>query len=54
MAYEMIYNFLDPSVTDPEIDWLFEGIKNTLSIYLPFRIGFRTPEYFESPMACNV
>ena len=51
MAYETIHNFLGPSPSDPAIDWLFEGIKNTLSIYLPFRTGFRTPDYFESTMA---
>ena len=53
MAYEMIHNFLGPSVVDPEIDWLFEGIKNTLSIYLPFRTGFRTPDYFQHTMAMH-
>ena len=51
MAYEMLHNFLGLSVTNPGIDWLFEGIKNALSIYLPFRIGFRTPDYFQHTMA---
>lgn len=51
MAYEMVHNFLGPSPTDPSIDWLFEGIKNTLSVYLPFRTGFRTPDYFQATMA---
>jgi hypothetical protein len=53
MAYEMIHLFLGPSTTDPGIDWLFEGIKNTLSIYLPFRTGFRPPDYFQATMAMN-
>ena len=53
MAYEMVHNFLGPSVTDSEIEWLFEGIKNTLSIYLPFRTGFRTSDYFQSTMAMH-
>ena len=52
MAYEMVHNFLRPSVSD-QIDWLFEGIKNTLSIYLPFRTGFRTPDHFQSTMAMH-
>jgi hypothetical protein len=39
MAYEMVYTFLGPSCTDHEIDWLVEGIKNTLSIYFPFRLA---------------
>ena len=51
MAHEMVHNFLGPSVTDKKIDWLFDGIKNTLSIYLPFRTGFRTLDYFQSKMA---
>jgi hypothetical protein len=53
MAYEMEHNFLGPSVTDPDIDWLFEGIKNTLSIYLPFRPPnqFRTGHYFQSTLS---
>jgi hypothetical protein len=53
MAYEIVHNFLGPSVTDERIDWLFEGIKNTLSIYLPFRTGFRTPDYFQHTMAMH-
>ena len=53
MAYEMVHNFLGPSVVDPEIDWLFEGIKHTLSIYLPFRPPnqFRTGHYFQETLS---
>ena len=53
MAYEMVHNFLGPSITDSNIDWLFEGIKNTLSIYLPFRPPnqFRTGHYFQSTLS---
>lgn len=53
MSYEIVHNFLGPSVTDPNINWLFDGIKNTLSIYLPFRTGFRTPDYFQHNMAMH-
>lgn len=39
LAYEMAHNWLGPPVTDG-IDWLYEGIKNCLSIYFPFRNKF--------------
>jgi hypothetical protein len=50
IAYEMVHNFLGLSVTSPDIDWLFEGIKHALSVYLPFRPPnqFRTGDYFQS------
>ena len=51
LAYEITHVFLGPSSTDRDhVDWLFEGIKNTLSIYLPFRPPkqFRTGEYFQA------
>ncbi|RFU32834.1 hypothetical protein B7463_g3487, partial [Scytalidium lignicola] len=53
MAYEMVHNFLGPSVINPKIDWLFEGIKHTLSIYLPFRPPnqFRTGHYFQDTIS---
>lgn len=53
MAYEMVHNFLGPSMTDSKIDWLFEGIKHTLSIYLPFRPPnqFRTGHYFQETLS---
>jgi len=53
MAYEMVHNFLGPSIAEPRIDWLFEGIKHTLSIYLPFRPPnqFRTGHYFQETLS---
>ncbi|RFU28464.1 hypothetical protein B7463_g7895, partial [Scytalidium lignicola] len=53
MAYEMVHSFLGPSVVDPKINWFFEGIKNTLSIYLPFRPPnqFRTGHYFQETLS---
>jgi hypothetical protein len=39
LAYEMAHNWLGPPVTDG-IDWLYEGIKNALSVYFPFGISF--------------
>lgn len=53
MAYEMVHSFLGPSATDATIDWLFEGIKHLLSIYLPFRPPnqFRTGHYFQSTLS---
>lgn len=55
MAYEMIHSFLGPSLADPSIDWLFEGIKHALSIYLPFRPPnqFRTGHYFQSTLSMH-
>jgi hypothetical protein len=43
----MAHNWLGPPVTDG-IDWLYEGIKNCLSIYFPFRNKFRTGHYFQA------
>ena len=51
MSREMVHNWLGPSATDDTIDWLFEGISETLSIYLPFRTGFRTGDYFSSSLS---
>ncbi|KAF8865277.1 hypothetical protein BDZ45DRAFT_441517 [Acephala macrosclerotiorum] len=48
MAYEMSHLFLGPPVTTKDVDWLYEGIKNCLSIYMPFRNGFRTGHYFQA------
>jgi hypothetical protein len=48
MSREMVHNWLGPSATDDTIDWLFEGISETLSIYLPCRTGLRTGDYFSS------
>lgn len=47
VAYEMAHNWLGPPVTKG-IDWLYEGIKNCLSIYFPFRNKFRTGHYFQA------
>lgn len=47
MAYEMSHLYLGPSVTAKDEDWLYDGIKNCLSIYMPFRNGFRTGHYFQ-------
>ncbi|KAL5326945.1 hypothetical protein ACEPPN_004634 [Leptodophora sp. 'Broadleaf-Isolate-01'] len=53
MAYEMVHSFLGPSVTNPDIDWIFEGIKHTLSVYLPFRPPnqFRPGHYFQETLS---
>lgn len=48
MAYEMSHLYLGPPVTRKGMDWLYEGIKNCLSIYMPFRLGFRTGQYFQA------
>lgn len=50
LAYEMAHNWLGPPVTDG-IDWLYEGIKNCLSIYFPFRNKFRTAHYFQTTIS---
>jgi hypothetical protein len=50
MSQEMVHNWLGPSPTDETIDWLYEGISNTLSIYLPFRTGIRDGDYFSSTL----
>jgi predicted metalloprotease with PDZ domain len=50
MSHELVRNFLGPKDPD-DIDWLFEGISNVLSIYLPFRNGFRTSDYFSSTLS---
>jgi hypothetical protein len=47
MAYEMSHNWLGPRSTGKEIDWFYEGLKNCLSIYFPYRNGFRTDHYFQ-------
>jgi hypothetical protein len=51
VAYEMLQNWLGPSTTDDGIDWLYEGIKNCLSIFFPFRFKFRTGHYFQSTIS---
>lgn len=53
MAYEMVHKYLGPPITEPGIDFLFEGIKHALSIYLPFRPPnqFRTGEYFQATLS---
>jgi hypothetical protein len=51
MSHEMVHNWLGPSATDDTIDWLYEGIRETLSIYLPFRTGFRSGDYFSSTLS---
>jgi hypothetical protein len=51
MSHEMVHNWLGPSATDDAIDWLYEGIRDTLSIYLPFRTGFRSGDYFSSTLS---
>jgi len=33
------------------IDWLYEGIKNVVSVYFPFRNKFRTGHYFQSTIS---
>lgn len=46
MAHEMSHIWLGPSVME-SVDWLYEGIKNCLSIYMPFRLhGPRSGDYF--------
>jgi hypothetical protein len=45
LAYEMAHNWLGPPIANG-IDWLYEGIKNALSVYFPFRNKFRTGYYF--------
>jgi hypothetical protein len=55
LSYEIVHNFLGPlphppSPSPPGTNWLYEGIKNTLSIYyFPFRLKFRTGDYFSYP-----
>jgi len=51
IAYEMAHNWLGPTAPDSGIDWLYDGIKNCLSIYFPFRNGFRTGHYFQSTVS---
>jgi hypothetical protein len=53
MSHEMVYNFLGPPPhsTHPNLDVLYEGIKNTLSIYFPFRNKFRSGDYFSSTLS---
>jgi hypothetical protein len=48
MAYEISRIYLGPPVTSKDMEWLYEGIKNCLSIYMPFRNGFRTGHYFQA------
>jgi hypothetical protein len=50
LVYEMAHNWLGPPVTDG-IDWLYEGIKNAVSVYFPFRNKFRTGHYFQSTIS---
>jgi hypothetical protein len=50
LAYEMAHIWLGPPVTDG-IDWLYEGIKNAMSVYFPFRNKFRTGHYFQSTIS---
>ncbi|KAH7403315.1 hypothetical protein BKA64DRAFT_446872 [Cadophora sp. MPI-SDFR-AT-0126] len=48
MAYEMSHIWLGPSAVEG-VDWLYEGIKNCLSIYMPFRHqGPRSGHYFQA------
>ena len=49
-AYEMAHNWLGPPATEG-IDWLYEGIKNCLSIYFPFRNRFRSAHYFQATIS---
>jgi hypothetical protein len=51
VAYEVLHNWLGPSIADDGIDWLYEGIKNCLSIFFPFRFKFRTGHYFQSTIS---
>ncbi len=48
MAYEMVHHWFRKSLLDGAPDILFQGIKNCLSIYLPFRNKFRTGHYFQA------
>ncbi|PMD38154.1 hypothetical protein L207DRAFT_514073 [Hyaloscypha variabilis F] len=50
LAYEMAHNWLGPPVT-AGTDWLYEGIKNCLSIYFPFRNRFRPAHYFQATIS---
>lgn len=47
MSYEMSDIWLGPA-PGQDIDWLYEGIKNCLSVYMPFRNKFRTGDYFQA------
>lgn len=51
LAREMVHNWLGPPATEDSMDWLYEGISETLSIYLPFRNNFRTGDYFSSTLS---
>lgn len=51
MAYEVSHIYLGPPLTRKDTDWLYEGIKNCLSVYMPFRNGFRTGHYFQSTIS---
>ncbi|KUJ24363.1 uncharacterized protein LY89DRAFT_19463 [Mollisia scopiformis] len=51
MSYEISHLYVGPSVAAKDVDWLYEGIKNCLSIYMPFRNGFRTGHYFQWTMS---
>lgn len=48
MSYEISHLYLGPPVTNNKVDWLYEGIKLCLSIYMPFRNNFRTGDYFQA------
>ena len=50
LAYEMAHNWLGPPATEGT-DWLYEGIKNCLSIYFPFRNRFRPAHYFQATIS---
>ncbi|KAF4626971.1 hypothetical protein G7Y89_g11181 [Cudoniella acicularis] len=48
LAHETVHHWLGGSVTDERIDWFYEGVRNVLSVYLPFRSRFRSGDYFSS------
>jgi hypothetical protein len=50
LAYEMSHNWLGPPITNG-IDWLYEGIKNAVSVYFPFRNKIRTGHHFQSTIS---
>lgn len=54
LSCEMSHIWLGPPATadeDQEIDWFYEGLKNCLSVYFPFRNGFRTGHYFQATIS---
>lgn len=45
MSYEMTQTWLGPPVTAVEFDWLYEGMRDCLSICIPYSDDFRKKDY---------